>query len=233
MTDVVLVHGLWHGGWAWDAVAAGLREQGVVVHAPDLAMRSLAGDVATVRAVLDAALDTATAPVLLVGHSYGGAVITAAGDHPAVARLVYLAAFALDETESISRVAVGQYDAAPYPAAQEMFVVDDDEVSMNAERAVEVLYPQCPAAATASLARVRPVSRGLFRERPGSVAWRQRPASYVVCADDRMVEPALQRVMAHRCSRDVREWSSDHSPQASHPDEVVALLLDLVDGWPR
>lgn len=221
MREVLLVHGLWHGAWAWDAVAAGLRDRGVPVRALDLPMRTLDGDAAVVRD----ALDTAAGPVVLAGHSYGGAVITAAGDHPAVGRLVYLAAFALTETESISRVAPGEYTRpsdGPDPAAG-MFVVDGEDVHMNAELAADVLYPGNQAAAAEAARRVRPVGRALFSARPPAAAWRTRPATYVVCADDRMVDPALQRIMAARCAT-VLEWPGDHSPQVSRPGDVVELL---------
>src|SRR5438128_1156801 len=91
---------MWHGRWAWDPVRPLLSDAGVSSVAAELPMTSLAEDVAAVRRLLDAARE----PVVLAGHSYGGAVITAAGAHPAVSQLVYLAAFALDEGESVSRV---------------------------------------------------------------------------------------------------------------------------------
>ncbi len=223
MREVVLVHGLWHGAWAWQAVRERLDARGVASRAVELPMRTLQGDAETVRSVLDAA----SGEVLLVGHSYGGAVVTAAGEHPAVTRLLYLAAFALTEDESIARVAPDlALPDTELPAAMR-FSADGDEVSVDPQYARALLYPDAPAeVARDALARLRPVGRALFRGRPAAVAWRARPATYVVCAEDRTVAPALQRVMAARCD-DVREWPGGHSPAASRPDEVAELVAEL------
>ena len=217
----VLVHGLWHGGWAWDAVRHELAARGLDAVAPDLPMTTLADDTA----VLRSALDGLPGPALLVGHSYGGAVVTAAGGHPAVRGLVYLAAFALTETESISRVAP-EAGIAPTRLGDALrFSADGTQVLIDPEAGRQVLYGgTADAVATAALARLRPVGRALFSGRPQAAAWRDRRAAYAVCAADECVAPDLQRIMATRC--DVRvEWDSDHSPPASHPDLVADLIV--------
>lgn len=220
---VVLVHGLWHGAWSWDAVRPLLDREGIASVAPELPLRSLEGDAAVVRETLDAV----GGDVLLVGHSYGGAVITAAGAHPSVVRLVYLAAFLLDDGESISRVAPEQ-DIAPTALGEALVMSPDrSEVSLDPQRALELLYNRTePDVAAAALARVRPAARALFAARPEQFAWRGRPATYVICRDDRTVAPALQEVMAARAATTLT-WDSDHSPQASRPADVAALLAGL------
>jgi pimeloyl-ACP methyl ester carboxylesterase len=219
-STVVLVHGLWHGAWCWDAVIEALRGPDVAAVALDLPMRSLAGDAS----VLHDALDHVSGTVVLVGHSYGGAVITAAGTHPSVSRLVYLAGFLLDATESISRVAPERGIAPTGLGAAMRFSADGQDVVIDPDLAAQLLYNRTPAAvANAAIAKLRPVARGILRERPAHTAWRDVPASYVVCSDDRTVAPDLQRVMAARAAQ-TYEWNSDHSPSLSRPAEVADLL---------
>ena len=218
----VLVHGLWHGGWAWDAVRDALAARGLDAVAPDLPMTTLADDAAVLRSVLD----DLPGPALLVGHSYGGAVVTAAGEHPAVRGLVYLAAFALTETESISRVAPEAAVPATRLGDALLFSADGTQVLLDPEAGRQLLYSRTPdPVATAALARLRPVGRALFSGRPDAVAWRDRRATYAVCSADECVAPDLQRIMAARCDVQV-EWDSDHSPPAGHPD----LVADLIAG---
>lgn len=191
--------------------------------AVDLPMRTLDGDVA----VLRAALDRIEEPVVLVGHSYGGAVVTAAGDHRQVVRLCFIAAFALAEGESISRVAPQAQvpDTGLGDALQ--FSEDGNDVSIDPAKAADLLYNRsAPAVVRGALTRLRPVGRAVFGGRPGSVAWRTRPSTYVVCTDDRTVAPQLQQIMAGRVT-DQREWDCDHSPLAACPDVVADLLTEL------
>jgi pimeloyl-ACP methyl ester carboxylesterase len=184
-------------------------------------MTTLAEDTAA----LDRVLDDAAMPVVLAGHSYGGAVITVAGRHSAVRRLVYIAGFQLELGESISHVLPGSGIAPTRLASALRFSPDGQQVSLDRELARELLYNQAPAAeATAALARVRPVGRALFSARADTVAWRTVPSTYAVCTEDRTVAPQLQRAMAQRATACV-EWASDHSPHVSHPDLVADLLI--------
>lgn len=222
---VVLVHGLWHGAWCWDAVLDALGDQGLAATAVDLPMRSLAGDASVVRDVLDGIGDE----VLLVGHSYGGAVISAAGGHRAVVRLTYLAGFLLEQDESISRVAPDRGIAATGLTAALRFSADGHQVSIDPDLAAGLLYNRTPAAiAQAALGRLAPVARGVFSERPAGSAWRDVASTYLVCTDDRTVAPDLQRVMAQRAG-EALEWDSDHSPNASRPRDVAALLAGIAN----
>ena len=217
MTTLVLVHGLWHGAWCWDDVRARLGRASVAVELP---MRSLAGDADVVRCALDAVDDE----IVVVGHSYGGAVVTALESHPSVRRLVYLAAFLLDDDESVSRVAPELGIADTGLGAALRFSDDRADVTIDPGLAPGILYQRTdPDVAARAVARLRPVARSVFGERPAQLSWRRIPSTYVICTEDRAVNPALQRVMAARAG-DAVEWRSDHSPQASRPDDVAALL---------
>ncbi|WP_216870456.1 alpha/beta fold hydrolase [Modestobacter excelsi] len=224
MTDVgaVLVHGLWHGAWCWDAVRAELAEREVESVAVELPLTDLGTDT---QVTLDA-IGGFGRPVVLVGHSYGGAVVTTAGVHPLVRELVYVAAFQLDAGESVSRTRPGK--GLPDTRLPEAMVVAGDEVAIDPDLGPRLLYGDVPEdVAAAAAARLRPVGRMLFRGVPESIAWRTVPSTYVVCAADQVVHPELQRAMAQRATRSV-EWDCGHSPQVGRPEAVADLIADRV-----
>jgi pimeloyl-ACP methyl ester carboxylesterase len=239
-TTTVLVHGAWHGAWCWDSVVDGLAARGLPAVALDLPghgldtgpLVDLHGDAARVGELLDE-LSATGSDVLLVGHSYGGAVITEAGVHPAVRHLVYLCALALAEDESCATVAVGDAAAAisheGRPNLGEALVIDEKGLATLAhlDLASACLYNLCdPETASSALSRLGPQPMVTLQQIPDAVAWRVTPSTYVVCTDDFAVHPELQRVMAARCSRQV-EWESDHSPFLSHPQLVTDLLAEI------
>ncbi len=236
-STVVLVHGAWHGGWCWSRVVEGLSARQVATTAPDLPghggdtgpFEDLHGDAARVRQVLD----RLEPPVVLVGHSYGGAVITEAGDHPAVSRLVFLCALALDETETCTTAVTGppaasiSYEGRPDVGAGTV-VSEDGLISLRPELAAAALYNRCDADTTAwAVARLGPQPMVTLEQTPERVSWKLKPSTYLVCGDDQIIHPDLQRVMAERCGGGRVEWDSDHSPFLSCPERVVDLLTEL------
>jgi pimeloyl-ACP methyl ester carboxylesterase len=237
VATVVLVHGAWHGAWCWAQVVDRLSARGVATVAVDLPGRGadpglltdLHGDAAHVRRVLDGL----GAPVVLVGHSYGGAVITEAGDHAAVEHLVYLCAFALAENETCVSAAATEAAAAAISHAGRpdlsagIIRTDPGMVSLEPSVAAACLYNACdPDTANWALDRLGPQPIVTLRQAPTTVAWRVKPSTYVVCANDQTIHPDLQRIMAQRCTG-YTEWDSDHSPFLSQPDRLAALLIDL------
>lgn len=233
-TSVVLVHGAWHGAWCFDPVLAELAAAGIDAIAVDLPghgddpgpLGDLHDDAARVRAVLDG-LD---GECMLLGHSYGGAVITEAGVHPAVRHLVYLAAFAIDAGESCMAAAVAESEALDLwsegqPSLADAIVFHDDgTTTLDLELAGLFLYNDCDEASTAAaVARLGPQPVVTLADTPTAVAWRERPSTYVVCTDDLAVHPELQRAMARRCTTSV-DWPTSHSPFLSAPERFVELL---------
>ena len=231
----VLVHGAWHGAWCFDRVMPLLAAANVPAVAIDLpghgadrgAFADLHGDAARVLAVLDAIADD----VVLLGHSYGGAVITEAGTHPAVRHLVYLCALALDDGESCAAAAVEETAGLSHegrPRLADGWVMHaDGTTTLAPEGAATCLYQDCDAETLAwALAHLGPQPMANLGQAPAAVAWRDRPSTYVVCSEDRAVHPGLQRVLARRCTKAV-EWATGHSPFASQPGLVSALLADV------
>ena len=225
----VLVHGAWHGAWCFDRVVPRLRDAGIDTVAVDLARTGFADDVAAVRSALDAIDGHA----VLLGHSYGGAVITDAGDHPAVRHLVYLCAFALSEGESCMSAAVGApgADAISHEGrpnlGHAMVQHDDGTSTLTRDGARECLYADVDDATFDwAYARLTPQLNASLGAEPQQIAWRKRPSTYVVCTHDQGVHPELQRIMAARCTEPV-EWPVGHSPFANRSELVAELLVDL------
>ena len=213
---VVLVHGAWHGAWCWDEVAERLRADGTPVVAVELPSVAAGGDMHDdARAVRDAiaAVDGET---VVVGHSYGGVVITeGAAGVDGVRHLVYLTAFMLDEGESLLAMVGGALP--PWIAlsdANAMSVPDGEPVFYNTT---------APEAARAAAARLRPQAKATFEQPVRSVAWRDVPSTYVICDRDNAIPVPAQEAMAARAGTTHR-IDCDHSPFLNHPDEVADLI---------
>lgn len=210
--EVVLVHGLWHQPAHFDRLADELRGQGVLVHAPHLHRGSLEADTTAVQATVDGCV---TAPVV-VGHSYGGSVITGL---ERVRHLFYVAAFVPAAAESAALL--GGPGALVNDVVQHH---DDGTSSIRRGRAREVLYADCTEAqsdwATALLVPQQP---GHGRGVPARIAWQSVESTYLLCEQDRALSPDLQVLMSRRCTNTV-SLASSHSPFVSRPRALADLI---------
>jgi len=211
---VVLVHGLWHQPEHFAPLIEALAALGVEAVTPRLHRGTLEADAAVVQAAVDAC---AASPVLL-GHSYGGAVVT---DVVGAAHLVYVAAFVPAEGESA--VSLNGRDGLINAALR---VLEDGSTEVVPELADGALYADCTPEqqAWARSLLVPQAGRGA-RTAPTRFAWRTTPSTYVVCTEDRAVAPAIQRRMAERCGR-VLELEASHSPFLSRPADVARIVAD-------
>ncbi len=228
---VVLVHGAWHGAWCWAGVQHHLDELGVPSLAVDLPghgastepFTDLAGDAERVVAVLRR-LGT---PAVLVGHSYGGAVITeAATRFPEVAHLAYLTAFALDRGESIMSLLAALPQAR---VALGLAIVphDDGTSDIDPAQAAAAFYGECTAAAAAAaIARLSPHSMVTFTDSVTGSPREHIGSTYVRCLRDEAVHPTHQDAMAQRCTT-VHTLDTDHSPFMSRTAETAAIIHQL------
>ncbi|MFF1919943.1 alpha/beta hydrolase [Streptomyces sp. NPDC058221] len=216
MNGVVLVHGLYHDPRHFYPVVRELRAAGVEVAVPELHRGSLPADTEAVQAVVDAMEE----PPLVLGHSYGGSVITGL---TGVGHLVYLAAFVPAEGESAARL--GGSTALLASAV----VKDADGVThVEPSVAVDVFYDDAPAGRAAwAVSLLRPQKPGCGRGVPQRQAWRSTPSTYVICARDRAIDPAVQREMSSRCSTTLT-WDTSHSPFVSEPGRVASVLQNLL-----
>jgi pimeloyl-ACP methyl ester carboxylesterase len=217
---VVLVHGGFVDGSGWQGVYDLLKADGYrvcVVQNPTL---SLAGDVAATNWVIDAQ----DGPVVLVGHSYGGAVITEAGRHQDVAALVYIAAFVPDKDESVNALIGGFPADGPQPP---ILPPRDGFLFLDQEKFPASFAGDVPAEQAAFMADSQ-VPWGV--DAPGGQitepAWRTKPSWYLVTTEDRMIPPAAQRTMSERAGSTVIEVSGSHAIYVSQPAAVAALIHD-------
>ena len=215
---VILVHGGYVDGSGWESVYQILRKDGYDVGVVQNPTISLTGDVAATRAVIEAQ----TKPVVLVGHSYGGAVITEAGNHPKVVSLVYITAFAPDAGESVAKLIANPAPGAPVPPIlppQNGFLFLDRMKfpasfagDVDAEKAAFMADSQVPWGMDALNGTI------------STPAWRSKPSWYLVATDDKMIPPDAQRFMSKRAGSTVTEAKGSHSIYVSQPETVAKLI---------
>jgi pimeloyl-ACP methyl ester carboxylesterase len=218
-TNIVLVHGLWADGSSWSKVIPILKNAGHRVIAVQLAAHSLADDVATVKR----AIVLVGVPTILVGHSFGGFVITnAAYNNKNVTGLVYVAAFAPDEGES----AVKFVPVASLPPG--LLVFDSGGFAyLNPQMFDEAFVQDANATEAETLAVVqKPAHQSLFTEPSGPPAWKQLPTWYEVSGNDRMIPPDVERMFAKQINATTITVNASHVPFISHPDQIAGLILN-------
>jgi pimeloyl-ACP methyl ester carboxylesterase len=215
--NVLLVHGAFADGSGWEAVAKVLAKDGYTASVLQEPETSYAED----QKYAKAALDAMDGPVVLVGHSYGGSVITEAGNHPKVAALVYIAAFALDEGESCASI------EQALPQASKAFKPDSngnwwiEQAHFAADFAADIAPEK---AAFMAISQV-PISTDAFTHKVTNPAWKTKPTWYMVATADRSINPDQERMMAKRAhAKTVEMTGSSHVAYMSHPKEAAKLI---------
>lgn len=221
---IILVHGAFADGSSWDGVAPILQSKGynvVAVHEP---LSGLADDVAATQRVIEAQ----PGPVLLVGHSWGGVVITEAGNSDKVAGLVYVAAFAPDAGESVADLGKG---SPPPPWAAKVIVDSAGFLTLPAETVTKD-FAQDVSPATAKLITYKqgPILNKAFADKVKTAAWKAKPSWYVRADEDHMIDPNAQAAMAKRANAKVTNLHASHVPMVSKPAEVANAILDAAAG---
>jgi pimeloyl-ACP methyl ester carboxylesterase len=216
--NIVLVHGAWADGSSWSSVVERLQADGYHVTAPQFPLTSLADDVARLRHVL--ALQDG--PTVIVGHSYGGQVMTALGtDTPNLVGLVYIAAFAIDEGESLGALLS---QGPPTPALAHQFIDDEGFVWLTEDDFVSHFAGDVdPVKAEVLYAVQQPLAAAGFGEVMTVPAWKSVPSWYLVAQDDQALPPDVQRMFANRMNAATIEVASGHLAMVSHPGDVVQL----------
>ncbi len=216
--NVVLVHGAWADGSSWNEVIGLLQEAGLHVTAVQNPLTSLADDVAATRR----AIAQQEGPVVLVGHSYGGVVITEAGTDPKVVGLVYVAALAPDAGEAFEDVA----KRFPTPPGGAFIRVADGFAQLDEAGFVANFAPDIPPARARVMAATQgPISATLFSQKTTQAAWKTKPSWYAVSTLDRVIDPGLERFLAQRMKAQTVEIAASHASPVARPREIADLIL--------
>jgi pimeloyl-ACP methyl ester carboxylesterase len=224
MADVVLVHGGFVDGSGWEDVYRILKKDGFEVSIVQNPTSSLADDVAATKRVLAGQ----KGPVVLVGHSYGGVVITEAGNDPKVAGLVYIAAFAPDKGESVAALIKDPPAGAPVPP---ILPPQDGYLSLDREKFAASFAGDLPKEKAKFMANSQvPWGVAALTGTISEPAWKAKPSWYLVATDDRMIPPAAQRAMSKRAGSKVTESSGSHAIYLSQPEAVAAVIRKAAQG---
>ena len=223
-TSVVLVHGAFADGSSWNKVIHRLQQQKIEVIAVQLPLTSLTEDVAATRR----AIARAHGDVVLVGHSWGGTVISEAGNDARVKSLVYVAAFAPDSGQSTADL-VNSYPAPPGSAG--IAKTADGYLYLPAKAVSHDFAPDLKAAEQGSIAASQgPIKADSFAEKVTHAAWRDKPSWYVVSKNDRMINPDLERSMAKAIQANTTEVAASHVSMLSQPGSVALVITEAAQG---
>jgi pimeloyl-ACP methyl ester carboxylesterase len=217
--NILLVHGAWADGTCWSKVILLLEARGFKVTAAQIPLSSLSDDVAVTRRLLS----TVKEATVLVGHSYGGAVITgAATETSQVKALVYITAFGLDEGESLESLAS---QGPPSPGSTAIEPDANGFLWINREKFHDSFAGGASKDEAAVMAAVqKPLSLASFGGKETTPAWKTIPSWYLTCTDDKMIPPPAQEFMAKRMGATVRSVASSHCPFMSHPEAVADII---------
>jgi pimeloyl-ACP methyl ester carboxylesterase len=222
---VILVHGAWHGPWAWAAVAALLAGEGIRTVAVDLPSKgadtAALGDLHDDAAVVRAAVEAAQAPALVVAHSYGGLPVSEGlAESANAAHLIYLAAFMLAQGETLLGLRGG--------VEPDWWLTSEDGRTILPHDPVRTFYADCTReVAERAAAAILPQRKDSFRQELRAAAWQRVPSTYVVCTRDNAVPPTAQERMSARAGT-VSHIDSSHSPFLSRPAEVTAIIQETL-----
>ncbi len=216
--NIVLVHGAFADGSSWAKVIPLLEAKGYHVTAVQNPLTSLAADVAATKRVLA----QQEGPVLLVGHAWGGMVISEAGNDAKVAGLVYVAAFAPDPNQSLGELTKN----APTPGLQKIRA-DAGFLSLTPPGINEDFAPDLtPTERTVLAATQQPIAAAAFDEKISAVAWKTKPTWYIVAANDHLISPILEQAMAQKIKATTLVLSTSHVPMLSQPHKVTAFIAE-------
>jgi pimeloyl-ACP methyl ester carboxylesterase len=226
--NIVLVHGAWADGSCWNGVIERLQADGYRVTAPQFPLTSLADDVARLRHVLD----LQDGPTIVAGHSYGGQIVTALGtDAPNAVGLVYIAAFGLDEGESLGAL----LSQGPTPPALEHLFTDKQGFAWLSEDDFVNHFAADvdPVHARVMYAVQQPLAGSSFTDQMGVPAWKSLPSWYLVASQDQAIPPDAERLFASRMGATTVEVPASHVAMVSHPNEVAQLIGAAAQGVGR
>jgi pimeloyl-ACP methyl ester carboxylesterase len=219
--SVVLVHGAWADSSSWNDIIGPLLSKGLNVLAAPIPLTSLPDDIAA----LDRALERTHGPLLLAAHAYAGAVI-AASTNERVQSLVFIAALAPDEGETVAEVF---YRDKPHPQAPQL-APDAHGFIWMPQDAFATAFAQhaSPERAALFAATQRPIAVACIQQKAPRPAWKVKPSWYLVAEEDRMINPATQLFMAQRMGARIRSEKVDHTPLVTAPETVIEMILEAV-----
>jgi len=218
-STIILVHGAWADGSCWRNVILPLEQRGFHVICAPIPLTSLTDDATA----LSRALERTSGPVVLVGHAYAGAVIAAVREDR-VKSLVYIAALAPDDGETVSKVF---YRDAPHPQAPKLVPDSHGFIWMPQDGFRRAVAHKASAdQANIAAAVQRPIAVQCIQEPAPTPSWRTKPSWYFLAEEDRMINPKTQRFMAERMGARVQSYATDHSPMYTEPNQVIDVIMD-------